>query len=95
MTKEERQEKQDRRNRELIEAVKRFDLTITSDGKCEVIEAEDMPDSLSLIDLTHIIDLLRKDNDREGLLSLAKQLESIRDYCTEKLDEILGVESSI
>lgn len=77
---------------EVMEAFERFDLTMTSDGKVEVVMAKEHPDMLGLYDIDLFISRYRDDCNIEKLTELIKQLSAIKDACDGAIYQILGID---
>jgi len=79
------------REKALVAAFENFDLTITSDGYCEVIESKEMPKEVCLMDPMTFVEKYRTNNNVEGLLDMVKHLSAIKDRCEELIGDILGI----
>lgn len=87
-----RQENKEQRQKALIESFERFNLTITSDGHCEVIESIELPKECSLMSIDFFIKKYREDGNVEKLLDLVKQLSNIKDACDEAIRTIFNMD---
>jgi hypothetical protein len=88
-SKEEKRKKQEKEN---IKALESYDLTIVSNGDCEIVRAKEQPDCLSYIPIGYFIEAYRHRGDKEGLLRMLKQLEAIRDACDGAIGDIVGID---